>query len=210
MPNSRYNSLNTPWLLQPKDWWGEHHPKWFNSWGYDRRRNNEKTPFFWCRWDPICVYSESFLMFVPNNDTMFGFFWCLSQLCQETAKQSAASTLRTSYSLARGAVRSASPFATVIFVASDLRAKPENCCPIFPFDHAFGIEKYMMLKILISIICICIFIYIYIRIMLSVSWCINPSIKGVAEKRTRSIFCSALVATLSHQTAMRWFPVPVL
>lgn len=76
----------------------------------------------------------------------------------------------------------------------------------FPLIMYLGLKSIMILKILISIINL----YIYIRIMFSVSWCINPSIKGVAEKRTRSIFCSALVATLSHQTVMRWFHVPVL
>ena len=97
-------------------------------------------------------------LFIPNNDAMFGNSWCLSQLCQETAKQSAASTLRTSYSLARAAVRSASPFARVIFVARDLRAKPENCCPIFPLIMYLGLKSIMILKILISIINL----YIYI------------------------------------------------
>ena len=86
MPDSRHNSLNTPWLLQPSDWRGEHHPKWFTSWGYDKRRNNEKTHSFWCRWDPIYVYSESFLMFICLSQTMIRCLGILD-VCPNFAKK---------------------------------------------------------------------------------------------------------------------------
>lgn len=211
MPNSRHNSLNTPWLLQPKDWRGEHHPKWFTSWGYDKRRNNEKTHSFWCRWDPICVYSESFLMFICLSQTMMRCLGILD-VCPNFAKKQPNNQLLLHWG---HLIRSPVPLSALLPPLLGSFLLPVICAQSlkiavrsFPLIMYLGLKSIMILKILISIINL--YIYIYIRIMFSVSWCINPSIKGVAEKRTRSIFCSALVATLSHQTVMRWFHVPVL
>jgi hypothetical protein len=161
MPNSRHNSLNTPWLLQPKDWRGEHHPKWFTSWGYDKRRNNEKTHSFWCRWDPICVYSESFLMFICLSQTMMRCLGILD-VCPNFAKKQPNNQLLLHWG---HLIRSPVPLSALLPPLLGSFLLPVICAQSlkiavrsFPLIMYLGLKSIMILKILISIINL----YIYI------------------------------------------------
>jgi hypothetical protein len=162
MPNSRHNSLNTPWLLQPKDWRGEHHPKWFTSWGYDKRRNNEKTHSFWCRWDPICVYSESFLMFICLSQTMMRCLGILD-VCPNFAKKQPNNQLLLHWG---HLIRSPVPLSALLPPLLGSFLLPVICAQSlkiavrsFPLIMYLGLKSIMILKILISIINLYIYIY---------------------------------------------------